>query len=47
MKRFALYIAFVVFAVVSIAAKTYGIDDVPNVHLQDSTRFVSNPDGIL
>ncbi|MDE5632834.1 MAG: TPM domain-containing protein, partial [Muribaculaceae bacterium] len=41
------YIAFVVFAVVSIAAKTYGIDDVPNVHLQDSTRFVSNPDGIL
>lgn len=23
------------------------IDDVPNVHLADSTRFVSNPDGIL
>lgn len=47
MKRFTLYIAFVVLAVVTMAAKTYGIDDVPNVHFQDSTRFVSNPDGIL
>lgn len=29
------------------AAATYSVDDVPNVHVADKTRFVSNPDGIL
>ena len=38
--------AFALLAVIA-SAKTYGVDEVPNVHLQDSTRFVSNPDGIL
>ncbi len=28
-------------------AKQYAVKDVPNVQLADSTRFVSNPDGIL
>ncbi len=28
-------------------AKTYAPEDVPNVHLDDRTRFTSNPDGIL
>ena len=28
-------------------AKSYAVKDVPNVQLQDSRRFVSNPDGIL
>jgi uncharacterized protein len=28
-------------------AKSYTIDEVPNVQLSDSTRLVSNPDGIL
>jgi uncharacterized protein len=27
--------------------KTYDIKDVPNVHVADRTRYVSNPDGIL
>lgn len=31
----------------SISAATFSVSDVPNVHLTDSTRFVSNPDGIL
>lgn len=35
------------FAVISVSAKTYTVVDVPNVHRTDSTRFVSNPDGIL
>lgn len=26
---------------------TYSVKDIPNVHIADSTRFVSNPDGIL
>ena len=43
-----LYIFFLVaIAAMSAAARTYSVADVPNVHLDDSTRFVSNPDGIL
>ena len=33
--------------VVDVEAKRYGVKDIPNVQLQDRTRFVSNPDGIL
>ena len=37
------------FLIVPFTAWSSGteIDEVPNVHLKDSTRFVSNPDGIL
>lgn len=31
----------------ALGAATYRVDDIPNVHRADSTRFVSNPDGIL
>lgn len=46
-KLFAILIA--VFAIVSVSAqsKSYKIEDIPNVHVADRTRFVSNPDGIL
>lgn len=30
-----------------IRAIEYTVDKVPNVHLDDGRRFVSNPDGIL
>jgi uncharacterized protein len=33
--------------VADVEAKRYGVKDIPNVQLQDRTRFVSNPDGIL
>lgn len=33
--------------VTTVEAKSYGVKDIPNVQLQDRTRFVSNPDGIL
>lgn len=36
----------VAFALVSFA-RSYRPDEVPNVHLRDSTQFVSDPDGIL
>lgn len=39
--------ALMVIWATALMGATYGIDDVPNVHLADSTRFVSNPDGIL
>lgn len=29
------------------SATKYTVDDVPNVHVADRTRYVSNPDGIL
>ena len=32
---------------VSLSAKEYTIQEIPMVHLQDRTRYVSNPDGIL
>lgn len=34
-------------AFAAMQARTYSVADIPNVHLTDSTRFVSNPDGIL
>ncbi|MDE6206994.1 MAG: TPM domain-containing protein, partial [Muribaculaceae bacterium] len=45
----ARIISFVLVAVACLcaAARTYTVDEIPNVHLSDSTRYVSNPDGIL
>lgn len=34
-------------AALSCFGATYSVKDIPNVHIADSTRFVSNPDGIL
>ena len=34
-------------ACLSLQAKEYTIKEIPMVHLQDRTRYVSNPDGIL
>lgn len=44
-----LYILFLTVISVAFAglARSYSVGDVPNVQLADSTRFVSNPDGIL
>lgn len=36
-----------VMAVSAAFGAVYGVGDIPNVHVADSTRFVSNPDGIL
>lgn len=47
MKRYISVILTVVLAAAALSAKTYSVAEVPNVHLADSTRFVSNPDGIL
>lgn len=42
-----LPLLLIFFAVAFASAATYSVGSVPNVHLADSTRFVSNPDGIL
>lgn len=46
MKRFISIILSVVIAVSAFAA-TWSVDDVPNVHVADRTRFLTNPDGII
>jgi len=47
MKKFLCLAVIAFLSVISATAKTYGIKDVPNVHLADSSRYVSNPDGII
>lgn len=46
MKRLLIYIICVL-AAVGVRARTYSVSEIPNVHLSDSTRFVTNPDGIM
>ena len=46
MKRISILIVLLT-AVLAATATTYTVDQVPNVHLADRNRYVSNPDGIL
>ena len=47
-RRLPLYIIMCLLAAcLKVAAATYSVSEIPNVHVADSTRFVSNPDGIL
>lgn len=46
MKRLLSILSTLLYFVAATAA-TYSVKDIPNVHLSDSTRFVTNPDGIL
>jgi uncharacterized protein len=47
MKKVFISLILSLFIVCTAAAKTYTVDEVPNVQLTDSTRLVSNPDGII
>jgi len=43
---------FIIFGILAaltfgIDAATYKVEEIPNVHVSDSTKFVTNPDGIL
>ena len=40
-------LVFLLCTVFAAEAKVYKVEDVPMVHLQDRTRYVCNPDGIL
>ncbi len=46
MKRIILLLNILLLAL-SVSAVVYSVDDIPNVHLADSTRYVSDPDNIL
>lgn len=41
------YITILLLAVCTISVRAYTPEEVPNVHLTDKTKYVSNPDGIL
>jgi len=42
-----LFAALMLLAPLAAAGRTYSVGEVPNVHLSDRSRHVSNPDGIL
>lgn len=46
MKRIGLLLSAALMALCGRAA-TYSVEDIPNVHLADSSAYVSDPDGIL
>lgn len=46
MKRLSIF-AISIISVLTALATTYKVEDIPNVHVADHTRYVSNPDGIL
>lgn len=46
MKRFDILLLFLLFCTL-VQANEYTVEQVPNVHLNDGRRFVSNPDGVL
>ena len=46
MKR-SIYIFIMMLAGVLPALSAHKVEDIPNVHVADRTRYVSNPDGVL
>ncbi|MBO4943204.1 MAG: TPM domain-containing protein [Muribaculaceae bacterium] len=46
MKRILLVLNIMLLAL-SASAAVYSVDEIPNVHIADSTRYVSDPDNIL
>ena len=48
MRKLLFIITFIcLLGEISVQAKEYTIKEIPMVHLQDRTRYVSNPDNIL
>lgn len=46
-KRLFLIVVLALFCVAGAGARKYKVSEIPLVHLQDRTRYVSNPDNIL
>lgn len=47
MKRIIFLYTLIVCACLAMTARTYSVDEIPNVHVADSSRYVSDPDGTL
>lgn len=46
-KRLFFTVVLALFCVAGVVAREYKVSEIPLVHLQDRTRYVSNPDNIL
>ena len=46
LSRLTVHIILLLMPIVAFATN-HAVKDIPNVHLADSTQFVSNPDGII
>ena len=46
-RRILVFFTVLMIAAVTAYSATYGVKDIPNVHVANRTRYVSNPDGIL
>lgn len=46
-KRLFFTVVLALFCVAGVGAREYKVSEIPLVHLQDRTRYVSNPDNIL
>lgn len=47
MKRVLFLVTALIVALLNVSAATYTVEQIPNVHVADSSQYVSNPDGIL
>lgn len=47
MKRYILITIALLAVVIGAGARTYSVDEIPNVQVADHTRYLSDPDGIL
>ncbi len=47
MRTRVLMLLFVLLSAAGAGARSYSVEEVPNVHVADRTRFLSNPDGII
>ena len=47
MKRYAILMLCLVATVLSGLAGAYKVDEIPNIHVANRTRYVSNPDKVL
>ena len=45
--KFIHFVIFLLLSSLTLSAATYGVRDVPNVHVADSSAFVADPDGLL
>ena len=46
-KKYIIFAVLVLMVAVGVVARTWTVEDVPNVHVADRTRFLTNPDGIV
>lgn len=47
MNKLLSVFVLLIMSMMALSAKTYKVEDIPNVHKENRNRYVSNPDGVL